>query len=99
MSIRYRQTEAVVWGSSDLYSNMLIASKCFLNSLENSFGVPGLSFVTKQSQQGLWGKLSCICLKLKDLFGVYYIIKISKSILKIKESQRGLTFLERARDP
>lgn len=55
MSIRYRQTEAVVWGSNDLYSNLVIASKCFLNSLENSFGVPGLSFVTKQSNRGHGG--------------------------------------------
>lgn len=52
MTIWGRQAEAVVWGSNDLYSNLVIASKCFLNSSENSFGVPGLSFVTKQSNRG-----------------------------------------------
>lgn len=79
MSIWFKQTEAIVWRSNDLYSNLVIADKCFLNSLENSFGIPGLRFVTKQSNRTTGGKLSCICLKLKDLFGVYYIVKISKS--------------------
>lgn len=52
LSIWDRQTEAIVWGGNDLYSNLVIADKCFLNSLENSFGLSGLSFVTKQSYKG-----------------------------------------------
>lgn len=55
MNIWYKQTEAIVWGSNDLYSNLVIADKCFLNSSENSFGILDLSFVTKQSNRGHGG--------------------------------------------
>lgn len=55
MSIWFKQTEAIVWRSNDLYSSLVIADKCLLNLPENSFGIPGLRFVTKQSNRATKG--------------------------------------------